>query len=238
VRNNGLEPIGVAPETELYAVKVLGSTGSGSWSAVADDVAAAHAAGVLVVSAAGNSGCCNTVIYPAKYPGSMAVAAVDRYDVRASFSSTGPDVDVTAPGVSGRSSVPTGTCALCDPTGYKTLSGTSMATPHGTLLMSRGWNNVDAWSLINGTVRDLGDPGFDELYRLRSDERPRGGGRDASAAASAAAERRDASTSPPRRDASTWPPTGTIGQPRAWIYVDLRTQCQTWARPARGGPRR
>ena len=103
-RDNGQGVIGVAPEVELYAVKVLDANGSGSWSAVAaginwavqngmnvismslggtagsqavaDAVAAADAAGILVVSAAGNSGCCNTVLYPAKYPESMPVAAV------------------------------------------------------------------------------------------------------------------------------------------------------------------
>src|SRR5439155_6101318 len=104
----------------LYAVKVLDANGSGSWSSVAngivwaikngmhvinmslggssssqalaDAVKAAADAGILVVSAAGNSGCCDTVLYPAKYPGSMAVAAVDQKDQRASFSSTGPEV--------------------------------------------------------------------------------------------------------------------------------------------------
>ena len=65
----------------------LGGT-SGS-QALADAVAAAEAAGVLVVSAAGNSGCCNTILYPAKYPGSMAIAAVDSLDVRASWTTSG-----------------------------------------------------------------------------------------------------------------------------------------------------
>jgi subtilisin family serine protease len=195
-RDNGLGFVGIAPEVQLYAVKVLGATGSGPWSAVAagidwavqngmrvinmslggtsysqavaDAVAAAKAAGILVVSAAGNAGCCDTVTYPAKLPDSMAVASVDKSDMRASSSSTGPELDVAAPGVSISSSVPTGSCPLCDASGYKSLSGTSMATPHvsgvGALLMSRGWNNLDARSLINGTAKDLGDPGFDQLY--------------------------------------------------------------------------
>ncbi len=37
---------------------------------------------------------------------------------------------VAAPGVCITSTVPTGTCKLCDPSGYKTISGTSMAAPH------------------------------------------------------------------------------------------------------------
>jgi len=65
------------------------SLGSSSYSqALADAVQAASDAGVLVVSAAGNSGCCDTVLYPAKLPESMAIAAVDVNDQRASFSST------------------------------------------------------------------------------------------------------------------------------------------------------
>jgi subtilisin len=195
-RDNGSGVIGVAPEATLYAVKVLDANGSGSWSAVAsgivwatrnnmdvismslggtsfsqavaDAVQAASAAGVLVVSAAGNSGCCDTVLYPAKLPESMAIAAVDANDQRASFSSTGPEVDVAAPGVAILSTVPTGSCKLCDPSGYRTLSGTSMATPHvsgtGALLMSRGFTAAQAWTQMSGTATDLGFPGFDLFY--------------------------------------------------------------------------
>jgi len=192
-RDNGFGVIGVAPEVILYAVKVLDANGSGTSSAVAsgivwatqngmdvinmslggstfsqavaDAVAAASAADVLVVSAAGNSGCCNTVLYPAKLPGSMAVAAVDANDQRASFSSTGPEVDVAAPGVAILSTVPTGSCTLCDPSGYRSLKGTSMATPHvagtGALLMSRGFTAAQAWEQMRGTAKDLGSAGFD-----------------------------------------------------------------------------
>lgn len=195
-RDNGFGVIGVAPETTLYAVKVLDAKGSGSWSAVAsgiiwatrngiqvinmslggssfsqaiaDAVKVASDAGVLVVSAAGNSGCCDRVLYPAKLPESMAVAAVDSLDQRASFSSTGPEVDVAAPGVAILSTVPQGACTLCDPSGYRTLSGTSMATPHvaGTaaLLMSQGFTAIQAWEQISGTATDLGFPGFDFFH--------------------------------------------------------------------------
>ena len=195
-RANDVGTIGVAPESTIHAVKVLAANGSGSLSAVAagidwavtnhmqvinmslsatvtsvalsDAVAAAHAAGVIVVSAAGNSGCCNTVGYPAKLPGSLAVGAVDANDVLASFSSTGPEVDVVAPGVAVRAPVPTGTCALCHPSGYQLLNGTSMAAPHvaglAALLVSRGRESWEVWNLIRSTAVDLGTPGFDNSY--------------------------------------------------------------------------
>jgi subtilisin len=197
-RDNLVGTIGVAPESTIYAVKVLANNGSGALSwvaagidwavnnniqvinmslsastgslALAEAVAAAQAAGVLVVSAAGNSGCCNTVGYPAKYAGSMAIGAVDLNDAIASFSSTGVEVDVVAPGVAVKSSVPVGSCpsGLCDPTGYKLLNGTSMATPHvagaGALLMSRGFTAGQAWMALTGTAVDLGAAGEDTVY--------------------------------------------------------------------------
>ncbi len=195
-RANGVGTIGVAPESTVYAVKVLAANGSGALSWVAagidwavangmdvvnmslsasvtsqalnDAVAAAQAAGVVVVAAAGNTGCCNTVGYPAKLPGVLAVGAVDAADVIASFSSTGPEVDVSAPGVAVRAPVPTGTCAVCDPSGYRVLSGTSMAAPHvaglAALLMSRGHEAWAARTMIETSARDLGAPGHDPLY--------------------------------------------------------------------------
>ncbi|HEY5909596.1 MAG TPA: S8 family serine peptidase [Verrucomicrobiae bacterium] len=92
-----------------------------------------RAAGIMVVSAAGNAGpACGTVADPiAIYEAAFSVGATDSNDRIANFSSRGPvTVDgsnrmkpnVAAPGVSIRSSVPGG--------GYGTMSGTSMASPH------------------------------------------------------------------------------------------------------------
>lgn len=149
--NNSIGVVGVGHQIDLYAVKVLNSNGSGyvsdiiegiQWSinngikvinmslgttsdiqAFHDAVIAAKNAGITVVAAAGNSGPSdNTVIYPAKYPESIAVSATNSSDGQPSWSSRGPEVDVAGPGASIYSTYKSG--------GYATLSGTSMATPH------------------------------------------------------------------------------------------------------------
>jgi uncharacterized repeat protein (TIGR01451 family) len=93
-----------------------------------------RAAGIVTVHSAGNSGpSCSTVNTPAAiYDASYSVAATSSTDSVASFSSRGPVTvdgsnrlkpDISAPGVSIRSSVPGG--------GYAGgWSGTSMAAPH------------------------------------------------------------------------------------------------------------
>ena len=149
--NNSIGVVGVGYQIDLYAVKVLNSNGSGyvsdiiegiQWSvnnginvinmslgttsdiqSFHDAVTAAKNAGITVVSAAGNSGPGdNTVIYPARYPESIAVSATNSSDGQPSWSSRGPEVDIAAPGNSILSTYRGG--------GYTTLSGTSMATPH------------------------------------------------------------------------------------------------------------
>ncbi len=92
-----------------------------------------RAAGIVVVASAGNAGpSCSTVEDPpAIYEAALSVGATDSTDTIASFSSRGPVTsdgsgrmkpDVSAPGVSVRSSVPGDTYAI--------YSGTSMAGPH------------------------------------------------------------------------------------------------------------
>lgn len=65
--------------------------------------AIAHALdrGVVVVAAAGNEGETEPgqAVFPAAYDGVIGVASVDRDDARVSSSSTGPHIDVAAPGV-------------------------------------------------------------------------------------------------------------------------------------------
>jgi subtilisin family serine protease len=190
--NSGI--IGVAPGADLYAVKVLNASGSGSYTGIVQGIEwavnngmdvismslggsqgsttlesacnSAYNSGVLIVASAGNSGkkriASDTVGYPAKYESCFAVAATDSKDVRASFSSTGPAVDVAAPGVSIYSCYKDGN--------YATMSGTSMACPHVTglaaLLLQKNpnWTNANLRAAMTNTALDLGTTGFDWGY--------------------------------------------------------------------------
>jgi subtilisin family serine protease len=117
-----------------------------------------YSSGVLLVAAAGNDGNPpgkgDNVDYPAGYDSVIAVAATDRSDNRASFSSTGSAVELAAPGVSIYSTWRNG--------GYATKSGTSMACPHvaGTAALVIG----DVRQRLRDTADDLGPTGFDTKY--------------------------------------------------------------------------
>jgi subtilisin len=125
-----------------------------------------YAAGVLHIAAAGNSGNCtgnnDSVGYPAKYSSVLAVAATDSSDKRPCWSSTGPAVEISAPGVSINSTKLGG--------GYVVYSGTSMASPHvagvAALVLGTGASltNVQVRDILTSTAQDLGAAGLDPLY--------------------------------------------------------------------------
>lgn len=132
----------------------------------------AAAAGVLHIAAAGNSGNPpgkgDNVGYPARYDSVVATAATNKDDSRASFSSTGEDVELAAPGVDINSALLGG--------GYGEKSGTSMASPHvaGTAALviaagiadANGDGNVndEVRSVLQSTAEDLGSTGRDTRY--------------------------------------------------------------------------
>ena len=194
---NTIGVVGAAPDVDLYAIKVLGANGSGFLSDVIeglgwavtngmqvvnmslgtasdvqslhDAITAAYNAGLVVVAAAGNSG--GAVGYPASYPEVIAVSATDSNNNLASFSSRGPEVDLAAPGVSIYSTY--------KGTGYATLSGTSMASPHvaGTAALvlntpigsydadaDGAWDPTEVKQKLQDRATDLGTVGFDNLF--------------------------------------------------------------------------
>jgi len=132
----------------------------------------ANANGVLSIAAAGNSGNCsgksNSVGYPAQYASVVAVAATNKSDGRPCFSSTGPTVELAAPGVAINSTKLGG--------GYVEYNGTSMASPHvagvAALVIAAGITDTNSNGLINDEVRkvlsdtaeDLGVSGRDTSF--------------------------------------------------------------------------
>jgi len=76
--------------------------GSGGSTALQSACNAAFNAGVVLVASAGNSGQADgnldNISYPAKYPSVVAVGATTSINTRPTWSSTGPALDVVAPG--------------------------------------------------------------------------------------------------------------------------------------------
>lgn len=158
--NNGVGVTGVAWNSPILAVKALKGVGGGVGAGVALSVAqsivyaanrgvrvmnlslgwptlswqvitcpavayARFARGAVVVTAAGNNSN-STPLYPAGCSGAFAVGSTTSTDGRSTFSNFGSYVQIAAPGTGILSTYPT----ALDATGYRTLSGTSMAAPH------------------------------------------------------------------------------------------------------------
>ncbi|XVS62360.1 S8 family serine peptidase [Actinosynnema sp. CA-299493] len=147
----GSTTYGVAKAVKLVGVRVLNCQGSGQWSqiiggldwvaqnaakpavanmslggsasaSVDDAVKKVVAAGVTVAVASGNDNrdACNTS--PARTPEAITTNATDNTDARSSFSNFGRCTDIFAPGTNITSTWNNGA--------ERTISGTSMATPH------------------------------------------------------------------------------------------------------------
>ena len=208
---DGVGVLGVAPDCDLYSLRVLNDAGSGNtsdiiaaieWAVTHDlDVInlslgssgdpgtfahsvydAAYDAGVLIVAAAGNSGNRSgkgtNTIYPANYSSVIAVSATDSNNKRASFSSTGDNVEIAAPGYNvfsswNDSTSPHNPQPECNTPSncYKLGSGTSMASPQvagvAALIMSAGkgtLSNQEVRTILQNTATDLGSNGRDPFY--------------------------------------------------------------------------
>jgi subtilisin family serine protease len=216
--SNGFGVVGVAPNAQIIALRVLDDNGGGTASRIIEALQwiqnynAAHpdspiritnnsygtgsnssqleaafdvlaSSGVLHIGSAGNDGSAagngNNVSYPARYASVVAVAALDKNNLRASFSSTGADVEIAAPGVAVLSTWKDGT-NIAGPLPFSFASyageyfieanGTSMASPHvagvAALLMASNpsYAAEAVRSKMNATALDLGAVGKDNLY--------------------------------------------------------------------------
>ncbi len=185
--NNLIGIAGVSWGAHIMPVKVLNSSGSGTYANVAagiiwatdhgaqvinlslggsapvsntlkDAVAYAFGKGVTLVASAGNANG-GAVFYPAAYSGVIAVAAVDKNLANAAFSACGRQVDMTAPGVD--------IFTLQLGGGTVSGTGTSMSAPFvaGAAAILLGMPGNNAPSLVaqelKTTARDLGPAGWD-----------------------------------------------------------------------------
>ncbi|MDE0950267.1 MAG: S8 family peptidase [Halioglobus sp.] len=174
---------GTVPQqrADVINLSLGGSPFSQTTQALYDEV---RAVGVLVVAAAGNQAS-STLEYPASYEGVISVSAVDIQRRLASYSNTGPAIDVAAPG--GDNSVDINGDGYPDgilSTGgtktsggginyvYSFLNGTSMAAPHvaGVLALMKSVNpdltpaDIDALLSDGQLSDDLGPAGRDDQF--------------------------------------------------------------------------
>ncbi len=180
--NNDIGMVGVCPKAKVIPIKVLNDKGSGNLLNVAQGIkwAADNGADILTMSlgspmrvqqvrkaiqyaaakgiptfvAAGNAGNTKEVFYPANYPETVAIGAVDESFRRATFSNTGRQLDFMAPGVDIFSTVPDNW--------YATLSGTSMACPFavGVAALVLSYTRQGKTKLVLNTVDD-----YREVFR-------------------------------------------------------------------------
>merc|ERR1712021_204105 len=115
--------------------------------------------GILFVAAAGNGGNTNK-LYPASYPSLMSVAAIDSNKNKASFSTFNDQVEISAPGVGVKSTIPGNKFATWD--------GTSMATPHVAGVAGLLWmyfpecKNYQIRNVLNKSAKDVDTSGCEQ----------------------------------------------------------------------------
>jgi len=127
----------------------------------------AHARGMVLVAATGNTPGAQ-IFFPARWPNTIAVGATDNHDNLANFTTTGPEMDVTAPGVDVYSCIDDLFNGGFNT--YTYMSGTSMACPHVAGLACLVWaanpalTNDEVRYVIQSTADDKGTPGWDPNF--------------------------------------------------------------------------
>lgn len=186
ILNNGIGVAGVAGQARIMPIKISDDTGKGSWSAMAQGLTYAADRGVrvanisymvagvssvqsaaqymknkggLVFVSAGNTGAEYTI---APTTSLIAVGATDSADVRASWSTYGAFVSLSAPGK--------GVYTTTKGGGYVSESGTSFSSPVAAgvalAVMSAKptLSSSQVESILFSTAVDLGAAGRDAYY--------------------------------------------------------------------------
>lgn len=121
----------------------------------------AYEQGVLLLSAAGNRGD-STIFYPAGYESVVSVGAIDSSLLAWDYTQNNSSVELAAPGVSVRSTLPNNQ--------YSSFDGTSVATAYASGVAALIWSensectSTQVRSVLQNTAKDLGPTGRDLTY--------------------------------------------------------------------------
>lgn len=183
------EAPGIAPAANILSIRVLSEDGIGNSFTVAQGIIEAAQRntniinlslgsygdstilreavqyalgnGIAIVAATGNDAF-NTVAYPARYDGVIAVSAIDAGEQHLNFANQGREVMISAPGF--------GINAAWQGNQMVSFSGTSAAVPFvsGALasILSRNpqMSSVEAMQVLSRNSDDTGAPGRDSQY--------------------------------------------------------------------------
>lgn len=192
---NGSGVVGVAPKADLYIAKAFQKNGKTTYPSIEKSllwlaqkrvdvinmsfssqifskryvrlIRGIKQMGITMICAAGNDGANSQMGYPASFPETIAVSAVDVNKHIADFNSKGSAAEISAAGIDVYSTYLNN--------GYATLSGTSMATPIITgavaILQSKGLMRYgrkltpdEIRLLLNIYTEDLSGLGKDDRY--------------------------------------------------------------------------
>jgi subtilisin family serine protease/uncharacterized protein YozE (UPF0346 family) len=155
-----IKALSYAKEQHFDVVNMsLGAKGNPQTSPICSGIQELSDAGTIVVAAAGNSNIDTSTFVPGGCASAVTVAAVDQNLKRASFSNFGTKVDVAAPGVGIYSSYLGG--------GYKSLNGTSMATPHivGLASVARMYDSTLSTNAFKQLLKNAKTPVITEMNK-------------------------------------------------------------------------
>lgn len=155
-KNNGFGMVGIAPETKIVPIKCLNDNGGGEenhiaagilWaidqrvdfitmsigaqfpsSKIESAIKTAASKGIVMFCAAGNNGSSTDILYPAKYPETISIGAIDKNLNRTHFTCSGESLNFLAPGQDIMGCIPGDRYAL--------MSGTSMSNPYAVGIAS------------------------------------------------------------------------------------------------------
>jgi PKD repeat protein len=138
------------------------SYGGAQYATISEAAQDLRDSGGLLFMSAGNDGTYNNINTYPDYTSFVVVGATDRYDDKTSWSEYGPFVDITAPGVSIRTTYLNGS--------YVYYSGTSFSSPMAAGLaaliytVKPDFTPAEVESFIFSTAVDLGAAGDDDEY--------------------------------------------------------------------------